>query len=45
MVWSLEGTKYRPAAVNGLFDDVTTSGLKALVSDKSESDVEVNVGN
>ena len=33
-----------PAAVNGLFDDVTTSVLKALVSDKSESDVEVNIG-
>ena len=37
-------TKREPAAANGLFDDVTTSVLKALVSDKSESDVEVNVG-
>ena len=27
--------------VNGLFDDVTTSVLKTLVSDESESDVEV----
>ena len=30
--------------VNGLFDDVTPSMLKAMVSDMSESDVEVNVG-
>ena len=30
--------------VNGLFDDVTTSVLKTLVSDESESDVEVDVG-
>ena len=30
--------------VNGLFDDVTTSVLiKTLVSDESESDMEVNV--
>ena len=30
--------------VNGLFNDVTVSVLKALVSNKLESDVEVNVG-
>ena len=30
--------------VNRLFDDVTTSVLKALVSDESELDVEVNFG-
>ena len=30
--------------VNGLFDDVTTSVLKALASNESESDVEVDVG-
>ena len=47
MQWSEElvNEHYKePAAVRGLFDDVTTSVLKALVSDESESDVEVNVG-
>ena len=34
-------TRKEPA--NGLFDDVTTAVLKTLVSDESESDVEVNV--
>ena len=29
--------------VSGLFDDVTASVLRTLVSDKSESDVEVNI--
>ena len=35
--------KYKELVI-GLFDDVTPSVLKALVSDTSESDVEVNVG-
>ena len=40
----LENEHQRAVAVNGLLDDVTTSVLKALASDKSKSDVEVNVG-
>ena len=30
--------------MNGLFDDVMTPVLKALVPDESESDIEVNAG-
>ena len=40
--WELVSECYKEP-VNGLFDNVTTSVLKALVSEESESDVEVDI--